>query len=47
MIWRESLADLVLRAKGNKPDKMRHDADWLLFVVDRWRVVLGIPSVFE
>lgn len=44
-----SLAQLVLASSWPpRCDSMRHDADWMLFVWDRWRTtLLGIPSVFE
>lgn len=43
-----TLVDLVLASSWPHRDKMRYDADWLLYVKDAWRVaVLGIPSVFK
>ena len=47
MTYRQSLVDLILRADRCNLDPMRYDANWLLHIVDSWRVVLGIPSVFE
>lgn len=44
--YRQSLVDLFLRASGGPVDPLVYDADWLIRVVDSWRVVLGIPSVF-
>jgi hypothetical protein len=45
MTYRQSLVDLLLNTRG-KRHHLQYDADWLLHVVDSWRVVLGIPSVF-
>jgi hypothetical protein len=43
------LAELVPQTSWPpKRDKMRYDADWVLYIRDKWRVVMkGVPSVFE
>lgn len=46
MPWSPSLVELTQAACG-KPDKMRYDATWRAHVVDLWRQVAGIPSVYE
>jgi hypothetical protein len=46
MPWEPSLVELT-QAAQNKPDPMRYDATWRAHVVDLWRQVAGIPSVFE
>lgn len=45
MPWEPSL--LVLTMEQGKPDPMRYDSVWRAHVVDMWRQIAGIPSVFE
>lgn len=44
-----SLVELVLASSWPpRRDSMRYDANWMLYIWDRWRTTMcGIPSVFE